>query len=87
MSLGRKDSVMNRQRTVILFCALSKQVCADHICETELLAFAIGAFHGDYKPGGWDTIRLVGRYYSILVVILRTWRYEVARLDGKITHS
>ena len=61
MSSGRKDSVqMNGQRTVILFGAVSKQVSAGHICETQLLAFAIGTFHGDYKPGGWDTIRAVG---------------------------
>jgi hypothetical protein len=53
---------MNRRRTVILFCALSKQVSAGHICETQLLAFTIGTFRGDYKPGGWDTIRPVGGY-------------------------
>ena len=53
MSLGRKDSVrINRRRTAIVFCTLSKQVGADHIYETQLLNFAIGAFHGDYKPGG-----------------------------------
>jgi fructose/tagatose bisphosphate aldolase len=53
---------MNRRHTVIVFCALSKQVSAGHICETELMAFAIGTFHGDYKPGGRDTIRPVGGY-------------------------
>jgi len=63
MSSGRKNSVqMNRRRTVILFSALSKQVSAGHICEAQLLAFVIGTFHGDYEPGGWDTIRPVGRY-------------------------
>ena len=53
MSLGRKDNArINRRRTAIVFCTLSKQVGADHIYETQLLDFAIGAFHGDYKPGG-----------------------------------
>jgi hypothetical protein len=63
MGLGRKDSVrMNRRHTVILSCALSKQVSAGHICETELLVSAIGTFHGNYKPGGWDIIRPVSGY-------------------------
>jgi hypothetical protein len=62
MSSGRKDRMrMDRRRTVILFCTLSKQVSAGHICETQLLAFAIG-FHGDYKSGGWDAIRPIGGY-------------------------
>ena len=53
--------------TVILFCALSKQVSAGHICETQLLEVATGTFHGDYKPIERDTIRPVGGYLSILI--------------------
>jgi hypothetical protein len=50
---GEKDSMrMNRRRTVILFCELSKQVSDGHICETQLPAFAIGTFCGDYEPSG-----------------------------------